>query len=122
MTSNIYKTEWTGKYPCFCAGRWHLYENDHEINLYEIGCSFVQSLESYSDEHANTYGVYSHWYFDDDWLEYFEDYTEGLEASEWIDKNKDWLINISDNEEDWYLIYDAFQTNDWRYGECGGCI
>lgn len=32
------------------------------------------------------------------------------------------VVFISENEEDWYLIYDAFNAEDFRPGSCMGCV
>lgn len=121
MTNNIYEAKWTGSYPNLCSGFWHLYENGKEIDLHEVGCPFVAGPDDYYDCHAGTYGRYTSWHFEN-WFEAFEEYNDGLEECDWIEENKDWLINISENEDDWHLIYDAFNVKDFRPGECGGCI
>lgn len=121
MTTNSYEAKWTGAYPNLCSGRWHLYKNDNEVDLYEVGCSFVTGPNGYSDGHANTHGTYSSWHFED-WMEVFDSYYSGLKTFDWIEENKDWLKNISNDKNDWELIYNAFKAEDWRPGSCGGCI
>lgn len=121
MTNNIYEAKWTGGYPNLCSGSWHLYENGKEIDLHEVGCPFVAGPDDYCDSYAGTYNYYSSWHFED-WLEVFEQYEDGLEAPDWVEDNEDWLTNISENEDDWYLIYDAFNAEDWRPNSCMGCV
>lgn len=109
-----WRTEWTGSYPNLCSGVWHLYKDDVEV------------YNPFKDEDgygvpADTYGMYSGWYFDGNYMEMFYDYEDGLSEKAWIDEHKEWLSNIAD-EEEWFDIYYAFQANDWRYGSCGGCI
>lgn len=121
MTNNIYEAKWTGSYPNLCSGSWHLYENGEEINLQENSCPFVAGPDDYCDSHANTYGYYSSWHFED-WVETADYYYDGLEAFDWVKDNIDWLSNISNNKEDWYAIYDAFNAEDFRPGSCMGCV
>lgn len=122
MTNNIYEAKWTGSYPNLCSGSWHLYENGKEINLRKINCPFVAGHNDYCDSHANTYGYYNSWHFDENWMEVTDWYYDGLETFDWVKENQDWLESISENEEDWYLIYDAFNAEDFRPGSCMGCV
>ena len=49
-------------------------------------------------------------------------YEDGLDIDEWIDQNREWLEAITLNEEVWDDIFFAFQAEDWRFQECGGCV
>ena len=109
-----YRTKWTGSFPCLCHGEWKLYKNNIDISD-KIPVSLKTS-------HMNTYGKYQNWYFDDDWDEVWESYSDGLSVTEWIDINKYWLQKITVDTAEQEEIYMAFQENDWRHGECGGCI
>ena len=104
-----WRTEWTGSYPNFCSGEWHLYKDDEEVE------------NIFGSHPAGTLGTYSEWFFDDGYLETWRDYRDGMGEKVWVRQNKDWLKKIAD-EEDFPKIYKAFQENDWRYSCCGGCI
>lgn len=110
--------EWTGNWPNYCCGQWHLYRNGEEIDLVQTGCPFTTD-----DRHepAGTYGQYSRWSFDEDWHEHWSSYEDGLGRHAWIRKHQKWLRRIAPRSE-WPAIYRAFQSEDWRYGCCGGCI
>lgn len=108
------KVEWTGKWPCLCSGEWKLY-----IDGMDKSELIPENLRQ-SD--MGTFGTYSSWYFDDDYLEQFEDYEDGMECDEWIEHNKYWLNNISTEHNVQEELYYAFQASDWRHGSCGGCI
>ncbi|MEG1926154.1 MAG: hypothetical protein RR415_10465 [Ruthenibacterium sp.] len=41
---------------------------------------------------------------------------------DWIEANYDWLKSITLKIEEMALIFEAFQSEDWRRGQCGGCI
>ena len=105
-----YYAEWTGEYPNLCHGEWRLYRNEKELNV-EI---------PFQGSPADTFGVYSEWWFEN-WSEVFGDYEDGLSCKEWCEEYQEWLSKIAP-EQDWNKIFEAFQENDWRYGECGGCI
>ena len=49
----------------------------------------------------------------------WDTYTDGLGKDEWIKENAGWLKNIPADPKD---IFDAFNAEDFRAGECGGCI
>ena len=108
---NAYKTVWTGKYPNLCCGEWQLYIND-ELNNIEIPFQYHP---------ANTEGIYEEWYFNDDYDEEWDSYTHGMNCADWCDTYKNYLKQIAP-ESDWPMIFKAFQENDWRHGQCGGCI
>ena len=50
--------------------------------------------------------------------EQFGDYEDGLEFEEWVAENP-WVYDLPASLFDIYL---AFQAEDFRPGECGGCI
>lgn len=107
------KVEWTGSYPCKCIGEWKL-----EIDGKDFSDKIPEELR---DCPMDTFGTYQRWHFVD-WIEEFEDYQDGLECDEWIWGNLDWLEEISTERKVLEEIYAAFQAEDWRPGECGGCI
>lgn len=105
---------WTGSYPNLCRGEWMLLIDEKDVSN--------KIPEDYRDEPMYTNGVYSRWRFGNHWKEEWEQYEDGLGCKEWIEENKEWLDNITKDENDQKDIYFAFQLNDWRYGSCGGCI
>lgn len=70
----------------------------------------------------NTLGWYPSWAFDKDGQEDWESYEGGLPMQDWIEANYDWLKSITLKIEEMALIFEAFQSEDWRRGQCGGCI
>ena len=106
-----YEAKWSGGYPCLCSGEWKLYING-ELSEVEI---------PFQGEPADTYGTYPSWHFDENWCEVFEDYEEGLNVDAWCEEYKDYLDLIAP-VSDWPLVYEAFSSEDWRHGSCGGCI
>ena len=108
------EARWSGSYPNLCRGEWTL----------KIGGNDVSSLipkELRYDE-MNTYGTYETWYFDDNAMEVFEDYEDGLDCDEWIEENKYWLDAIAEDYDTQVKIFKAINEQDWRSGSCGGCI
>jgi hypothetical protein len=101
---------WTGEYPCFCRGEWKL-KMDGENVSYMIPDECRHSP-------MGTKGTYRSWYFDDDYSEQFEDYVDGYNFECWVDHNP-WVLDLP---ADALSIYLEFQLNDWRRGQCGGCI
>ena len=101
--------KWSGKYPCRCSGEWSLF-----IKGVDYSHLIPEDLRTSS---MNTAGTYQKWYFVD-WVETFEDYEDGLEFEEWVAANP-WVHDLPAPSLDIYL---AFQSEDFRPGECGGCI
>lgn len=101
---------WTGEYPCFCRGEWKL----------KIDGEDVSHMIPDECRHSpmGTKGTYRSWYFDDDYSEQFEDYVDGYNFECWVDHNP-WVLDLP---ADALSIYLEFQLNDWRRGQCGGCI
>ena len=114
-----YEVEWTGHYPNACVGTWHMRRNGVLIDDDLIGFN-----DGYDTTDARTYGTYKRWYFGgkSGWQELFEDYEDGLNFDEWSNENADWLKLIEPDKTFWPEIFEAFQSADWRSGECGGCI
>ncbi len=110
---NRVKAKWTGSYPTKCMGEWKLYLDGKDISN--------KIPKSKRECSMNTFGTYEQWHFVN-WLEEFESYEDGLHCDEWIKENEKWLSKITDNKELQEEIYKAFQAEDWRLGECGGCI
>lgn len=111
MSKNIWKTEWTGTWPCLCCGEWILYKNGKKVD----------TNIPFGEDDAGTYGSYDLWSFGEDYSEEWEEYEDGMDCNEWIEAYKDWLKTIAE-EDEWEDIFGAFQINDWRRGSCGGCI
>lgn len=102
--------EWTGEYPCLCSGEWRL-------TIGGVDWSNAIPIDKrYS--HMNTAGTYQEWWFDDDMCEQFGDYEDGLEFEEWIVENP-WVVELPAAPQD---VFYAIQAQDFRPGECGGCI
>ena len=108
--SNKVVTRWSGEYPVLCYGHWTI-KIDNEDYSHLIP-------EAKKNTHMNTYGIYINNYFGDDFEEKTDEYTDGLMADQWIQENE-WVEELP---ADPYEIFKAFQENDWRYGECGGCL
>ena len=105
---------WSGSYPCLCSGTWTL-----EVNGVDVSSLIPEELRH---DEMNTFGSYQSWHFNDDWLEEFENYNDGLMCDQWIKKNKYWLNTITDDVNIQKDIYYAISEHDWRHGSCGGCI
>lgn len=105
----IVRAEWTGKWPCLCSGEWKLFIGDQDYSH--------MIPEDLRHSHMNTAGTYSDWHFED-WQEVFEDYEDGLEFEEWVAENP-WVRDLPASNLDIYL---SFQCQDFRPGQCGGCI
>lgn len=122
----MFKAEWTGEYPSLCVGEWKLYYRHEEYlddDTIDIWYDDISNLipEDLKHEPMDTLGVYSSWYFDSDYIEQFEDYTDGLDFEEWCKENESWIHLICD-PKDYKSLYEAFNEHDWRYESCGGCI
>lgn len=101
---------WTGEYPCFCRGEWKLKIDGEDMS------HMIPDECRYSP--MGTKGTYRSWYFDDDYSEQFKDYVDGYNFERWVDHNP-WVLDLP---ADALSIYLEFQLNDWRRGQCGGCI
>lgn len=112
--NNGWYTNWSGSWPCLCYGEWMLYHNGEKIDV-EI---------PFQGEPADTYGSYSQWSFggESGWDEEWEFYEDGLGEEAWIEENIEYLKQVTDDDEQYVYIYEAFQVNDFRIGSCGGCI
>jgi len=111
--------EWTGSYPCLCRGEWKLYVQ---------GRDFSELLAGRGE--MNTAGEYQSWHFEDNWMEVFESYQDGLKYPEWEKENIDWLSKVaadpvvaeevgSRTEELYRAVYEAISEEDWRHNSCG---
>ena len=101
--------KWSGEYPCRCSGEWSLFIG---------GVNYSHMIpEDLRTSNMNTAGTYQEWYLDD-WVEEFKDYEDGLEFEEGVAENP-WVHDLPASLFDIYL---AFQAEDFRPGECGGCI
>jgi len=107
------EAKWTGKYPNYCSGQWIL-----KVNNKDVSHLIPEELRN---SPMNTYNTYRSWHFED-WEEVFDSYEEGLFYDEWLEENKEWLNKISTDPSIQAEIYEAINSQDWRYGECGGCI
>lgn len=108
------EAKWSGRYPCLCSGEWTL-----KVDGVDVSKKIPKDLRTSS---MNTYGTYQSWHFNEDYIEEFEDYQDGLKCSTWIDENKGWLDSISTDREIQKEIYYAINSEDFRSGSCGGCI
>ena len=107
------EVKWTGEQPCLCSGEWILMIDGEDK-------SYLIPKDLRHDE-MGTYGTYFSWHFEN-WNEVFEDYQDGMVCNEWIKHNKYWLDNISTDQTIQEQLFYEFQSSDWRYGSCGGCI
>ena len=102
--------KWSGEYPCRCCGEW---------SLFIRGMNYSHMIpENLRTSHMNTAGTDEEWWFDDNMCEQFGNYEDGLEFEEWVAENP-WVHDLPASLFDIYL---AFQAEDFRPGECGGCI
>ena len=108
------KANWSGSYPCLCHGEWTL-----KVNGINVSHLIPEKLRN---NEMNTYGTYETWSFDDDYMEVFEDYEDGLKCNDWIKENKYWLDTITANREVQIEIFNAISEEDFRRNSCGGCI
>ena len=114
--ANIY-VKWTGEWPRKCKGRWE-FEVDGEDCRYLLPFANDDGF----DLPADTEGTYERWEMDSEGEKEWYHYEDGLDIDEWIDQNREWLETITLNEEAWDDIFFAFQGEDWRFQECGGCV
>lgn len=108
------EAKWSGSYPCLCSGKWTL-----KVNGKDVSNKIPKVLRNSS---MNTIGNYQSWHFEEDYMEVFEDYDDGLECEEWIAENKEWLDSISTDISTQREIFLAINAEDFRSGSCGGCI
>ena len=106
------KVEWTGSWPCLCHGEWKLTIDGEDWSW----------IIPFPNEDANTYGTYSSWQFDENYLKEWDSYEDGLNCSEWLSANAVWIAKLNLTSEEARLLYEGFQESDWRHGSCGGCI
>lgn len=121
-----FKAEWTGSYPSLCAGEWKLYckyEDILEDGSNDTDYDDISNLipEELRYEPMYTVGSYNSWYFDENYCEQFETYTNGLDFEDWCIENEYWIHLICD-PKDYKSLFEAFNEHDWRYESCGGCI
>ena len=121
-----FKAKWTGEYPSLCIGEWKLYrkyEDYLDDGTKDIGYDDISNLipENFKYEPMYTDGQYNSWYFDKNYCEQFETYTNGLDFEDWCIENEDWIHLICESK-DYRDLYEAFNEEDWRYESCGGCI
>lgn len=107
------EANWSGEWPCLCHGEWTLIMNGKDVSD-----KIPKNLRTSS---MNTYGTYSSLHFEN-WQEVFEEYNDGLRCEEWIQENKAWLNEISEDLEIQREIYEVISKQDFREGSCGGCI
>ena len=107
------EAKWTGDYPNLCSGQWIL-----KVDNIDVSHLIPEELRN---DPMYTYKTYKRWYFNN-WQEEWESYEDGLFCDEWLEENEYWLEKISTDPFVWVEIYEAINSQDWRYGECGGCI
>ncbi|WP_288677280.1 hypothetical protein [uncultured Aggregatibacter sp.] len=109
---NPFKAEWTAKGHTLCLGHWNIRYNDIPLDL----------PTERRDKDMGTRNIYN---FIDPKDEL---YLEGLDESDWILANIDWLsdlfiqYDIPLEEKYMRAFYQAVNSEDWRCGSCGGCI
>lgn len=108
------KAEWTGKYPSLCCGHWKLFIDGKDVS------NIIPS--ELRESPMDTEGIYSNWYFGEEWEEIWESYRDGKPVMEWIEQNDYWLSIITDDIEVKQQLFYAIKEQDWRSGSCGGCI
>lgn len=111
------RVKWTGEWPRRCKGRW-IFTVDGKDYRYILPFANDGGF----DLPADTFKEYECWDFDSEGEREWFAYEAGLDIDEWCYVNRDWLEVISPKEEDWDDIYLAFQEEDWRFKECGGCV
>ena len=116
------EVNWTGSYPNLCSGKWIIKINGVELIDNDRHNSILSSSMA-------TYGSYSSWHFEENWIEVFDQYDDGYEFSTWqkqISIKKLFTLieshNISLSKDDKKSLYEKLQEHDWRNGSCGGCI
>lgn len=102
---NVFKAEWTGKYPYLYVGEWKLYKNGKDVTfLFPTALRYCP---------AYTYGEYPVW--EESPYSYVTQFaTDGLQVPEWIQANLYWLPLVADNTDDFLAIYLAFHEFDFR--------
>lgn len=105
------EVEWTGGGYSLCSGEWIIRIDGELVELPED----VRTFPMY------TKGEHRRWYFDSNFDENWEYYVDGMEFPEWIAQNK-WASDLLSEEGDQRLLYELIQEQDFRCGECGGCI
>ena len=108
------EAKWTGDYPNLCSGQWVL-----KVNNKDVSYLIPEDLRT---SPMNTYKDYMSWHFTPDWEVVNNYYEDGVFCDEWIKENKEWLNKITTDHSIQEEIYEAINSQDWRYGECGGCI
>lgn len=108
------EARWSGSYPTLCFGHWTLLIDGEDVS--------EKIPEDLRDRSMNTFGTYWSWHFNDEYIEEFDSYEDGMHCDEWIEENDYWLKDITDDYSVKEEIYDAFNADDFRAGSCGGCI
>ena len=108
------EAEWTGCYPRLCSGNWIL-----KVGGVNVSDKIPEDLQR---SPMNTYGTYTSQHFNEEWLEVFENYTDGLHEKEWLKEKKSWLDTITTDSDVQKEIFFAIQEQNFRIGSCGGCI
>ena len=65
--------------------------------------------------------MYAQWGFNEAWDVEWDDYYDGLECVAWIQANP-WISKICENYSEMKTLFQTIQAEDWRHGQCGGCI
>lgn len=110
--TNPFTARWTASGNNLCLGIWEL---DYRGRPLDIGAAR-------REKDMGTYGIFSYIFPDD------EAFAEGLREDDWILENMDWVselfashdIPIDEAHLRWF--YQAVNAQDWRCGDCGGCI
>lgn len=114
MSNHKIEAVWSGSYPALCYGEWSLTID---------GKDFTRVIpKKRRSEPMGTFKTYSHWQFGEDWDEEWEDYEDGMGLDEWVQSNMSWIQKLPIENSDYESLYEAFRAQDFRHGECGGCI
>lgn len=110
--------QWTGFFPNLCRGEWKLFINQEDLSHLIPEEKRTKSMHiegaSYLDFDID---------LDDDELDaLYKKYENGLTCEEWIEDNKDWLVNLPIDKERWNELYECFKKYDFVTNTCGGCL
>lgn len=104
---------WTGSYPNLCGGEW----------IIRYGGVYLNVPERYKDVSMYTARAYETWYFNEDYIEDWEDNYDGLEEEEWIESNREWVTEMFEEkgfevtESLLSLFFREVNASDFRTGE-----
>ena len=107
------QANWSGEYPGLCEGEWTLV-----VDGVDVSDKIPLSLR---DRNMNTQGIYCEWCFEARGIEQRK-YLDGLPLIEWVKSNDYWLSEITTEFSIKKDIFEAIRHQDFRGGQCGGCL